>query len=152
VQLTDDLSIQTNTPGSEVFNDALFAAERLGRALVGFRTEPATGAPNGTGTAYTFPADLNEQTQALQGVLDTLNTARGTILTERTDLGGRLRRLETGRNLLELNKGNITKALDTLQNTDVSEAATQLTLAQNALQASLTVTSRVIGQNILDFL
>jgi len=55
VQVTQDLSVTVNTPGSQVFDGAIQGLERLGRALYGYRTEPATGTPDGTGTAFTFP-------------------------------------------------------------------------------------------------
>lgn len=153
VQISDDLSIAVNTPGNQLFNNALYALERLGRALEGYDTQPATGAPSGAGNAYTFPTDFGTQTQAIQNAIDLLDTARtDDIMPERVSLGGRMRRLETATALIDLTKYNATEALATLQDADVAESATKLSQAQNALQASMAVSLRVINTTILDYI
>lgn len=54
VKLTDDLTLTITTPGNEIFDDAIFALERLARAVAGYQTNPADGQPDGTGDAYVF--------------------------------------------------------------------------------------------------
>lgn len=152
VQVSDDLSIVINTPGDGIFEDAIGALERLGRALEGYRTTPPTGLPDGGGTPYVFPDDLEEQTQAIQGTIDLIDAANNAIEIERVDLGGRMRRVETAEALMKLHETTALEALGKLQFTDMAEAATELTQAQAALEASLTVSARILNQSILDFI
>ena len=153
VKVTDDLSIVVNTPGDQIFNNAIYGLERLGRALEGFATNPAAGAPDGTGNPYVFPNDLETQTLDIRASLDILDTARETdILEERIDIGGRLRRLDTATSLLDLGKVNAEELIDKLQNADVVESASNLQQAEIALQASFTVSARVLNLTILDYI
>lgn len=153
VQLTDNLSITINTPGNQVFGNAIAALDRLGRAMAGYTTNPASGTPDGTGAAYNFPADMSLQTSAIQNAINLIDNAQdNNILPEQVDLAGRQRRVETAKSLLVLTKSSSQSGLDQLQNTDMYEAATQLNLAQTALQASLTVSTRVLRMTILDYI
>ena len=153
VQLTDDVSVCTNTPGNKVFDNAIQGLERLGRALEGYETLPATGVPDGTGNKYTFPDDFSKQTKAIEGCLDQLKSAQKTdIAQERDDLAGRLNRLSTADSLMGLSKTASNEILDRLQNTDTVDASTQFSLAQTALQSSIKVISQVLGTSILDYL
>jgi len=153
VKVTDDLSITTNTVGSTLFDNALYGLERLGRSLAGFATNPAVGAPDGSGDAYTFPGQLTQQTTDIQATLALFDTARESdIMQERVDIGGRMRRLDTASAILELNKASTTDALASLQDADIAESATNLTQAQTALEASMTVSLRILNISILDYL
>lgn len=153
VNLTDDVSVTINTPGNTIFADALFALERLGRSLAGYRTDPDVGTPDGTGTAYTFPDDYHEQTDDIAIALDLIETARNQdILPQRVSLGGKLRRIETAESLIDLTKINSEEVLSRLQNADPVESASALAQAQTVLQASFTATSRILQLSILDYL
>jgi flagellar hook-associated protein 3 FlgL len=152
--VTDDISISVNTPGDQLFDNALFALERMGRALAGFRTTvDGNGMPDGTGAAFNFPNDFGEQTGVLQSALnDLVSASRDNILPERVSLGARLSRLEAAESIIDVNKANAEELLGKLQNADSVEAISNLTLAQNTLEASLQVTVRVLRQSILDYL
>lgn len=154
INITDDVQITLGKPANQLFGNALEGLERLGRSLAGYATNPPIGtAPDGTGAAYVFPTDYHQQTLDIQGTIDQLDDARvSDIIPERTSLGGKLRRIETAESLLELGKVNAEDALGRLQNADVVESASNLQLAQTALNASLTVSTRLLGQSILDFL
>ncbi|MDC0357659.1 flagellin [Oligoflexia bacterium] len=153
VQVTEDLSVTVNTPGNGVFDEAIQALERLGRALGGYQTNPAVGAPDGTGVAYTFPADYDLQTADIQNVMGLLDTARERdLMPERTNLAGRLRRLQTAESILEVSEVTAREVLAQLQDADLIVSASRLTEAQTALQASLTVTAQVLRQSIMDYL
>ncbi len=153
VNVTDDLTIETTTPGNQLFDNAIQGLERLGRAMAGYATNPATGAPDGTGNAYVFPNDYGVQTQAIRDALDIIDSARETdVIPERNSLGGRLKRLETAQSLIDLSKNNAQEVLDKLQNADEVEAASMLAEAQTALQASFTVTAQVLNISILDYI
>lgn len=152
VKLTENLSITTNTPGDQIFENGVFALERLGRALAGYETLPATGAPDGTGNAYTFPTDFNRQSQAIRDTVSLLDSSRQSdILPEQVNIAGRLRRIETAESLLKLTKSSSEEALDTLQGTDLFDAGTKLSQAQVALQASLQVSAQIFKLSIIDF-
>jgi len=153
VQVTDDTAITLNTPGDQVFDQAIQALDRLGRALAGYDTTPSNGTPDGGGSAYTFPDDRDRQNAAIYAVIDLIDTAREEdILPERVTLAGRLHRLEDAQALLELQKNNALEVLSRLQDADIAESATSLTQAQTALEASLTVSTRVLRQSILDYI
>lgn len=153
VKVSDDLTITVNTAGNTVWSDSIAALERLGRALEGYETLPAAGLPDGTGVAFVFPADYTRQTQALQGAIDVIDDARqNDIMIERVSIGGKMRRLDTASSLIGLAQVSGQEVLDKLQNTDITEAASNLTIAQQALEASMIVSNRVLNLSILDYL
>ncbi len=151
--VTDDLVISVTTPANQVFGTAIEALERLGRALGGYGTTPASGAPNGGGAAYTFPADYKQQTADILSTINLINDSRDTdIMPERVSVGGRLRRLETGESLLALTKNSTLEVLSRIQDADETESAANLAQAQTALQASYSVTAKVLRLTILDYI
>lgn len=153
VKLTDDLTLTITTPANEVFDDAIFGLERLARAVAGYQTNPADGQPDGTGTAYQFPDEYNQQSEDIRDIIDKLDVARKEkIMPERVSVGGRLRRIETGEALLGLSKLAGQEALSSLQEADVLESASKLTQAQTALEASLNVTSKLLSQTLMNYL
>jgi len=160
INITDNLAIDVNSDGDSIFSNGIDALERLGRALAGYTTLPAvTGspptavAPDGTGAAYVFPTDFHQQTLDITSAFDLITTSgENDILQERIGIGGKLRRLETADSLLELGKVNTQELLDKLQNADTVDSASNLSLAQTALQASYTVSARVLNLSILDYI
>ncbi len=153
VNISENLTIGIDSQGNTVFDNALQGLERLGRALAGYQTSPASGVPTGAGAAYNFPTDYTLQTQDIQNALNLLDQARSNdIEPKRVELGGKLRRIDTAESLLSLTQTNAEEALDKLQNADIAESASALTQAQSVLQASLSVTARVMNQSILDYL
>lgn len=153
VNITDNLAVRVNTPANTIFDGSIQALERLGRSLAGYVTNPAAGAPDGTGAAYTFPADYALQSQDLRNVIDLIDAARqNDISPEQADLAGRQRRLDAARSILETAKQNGEEVLGRMQQADITESASMLSQAQTALQASYLVNSRVLNLSILDFL
>jgi flagellar hook-associated protein 3 FlgL len=154
VNVTDDTSITVNTPGSTVFDNSIQALERLGRSLSGYATNPASGTPDGTGSAYTFPAQYTTQTQDIKATIDLLNNARETdVLPEQSSIAGRLARLSSANDVLTQNMNSAKDVLGRLQDADITQSASDLTLAQSALQASLTVTTRLMQQKgVMDYI
>lgn len=151
--VTDDLTITTTTPANTVFGTAIEALQRLGRALGGYSTTPVSGTPDGGGAAYTFPADYKTQSADILKSITLLDQARDTdILPERVSVGGRLRRLETGESLLALTKNSALEVLSRIQDADETESAANLAQAQTALQASYSVTAKVLRLTILDYI
>ncbi len=153
VHITDDVTVTLNTPGGDVFGTTIEALERLGRALSGYSTTPASGSPDGGGAAYAFPTDYTQQTADIKYTLDLLNQARDEdILPERTMLGGKMRRLETAEALLNLSKTSAQEVLSKIQNADETESVANLTQAQTALQASYSVTAKALRLTIMDYI
>lgn len=153
VKITDDLTLTVNSNGNTIFGGAIASLERLGRSLDGYATDPTVGTPTGAGTAYNFPTDYQAQTTDIKTALDLIETERSTSLqNERVTIGGKMRRIETAESLISVTKISAQQALDALQNTDVTDAASKLTLAQNALQASYIVSNKVMNLSILDFI
>lgn len=154
VRVTDSLTVRVNTLGQETFENSILALERLGRSLQGYRTDTpptAIGVP-GTGVAYTA-AEFEAQTTEIKTYMDQLDVARESeIQPERVNIAGRLKRLETAGSLLELSKVSTKEVLSQLQDADLTESATNMALAQTALEASLSITNRVLNLSILDFL
>lgn len=160
VQVTDSLSITLNdTSPDQIFDNSLYALERLGRALQGYRTQPYPENGGGTpvtgdaGDAFTFPDDYALQTQDIQNAMTLIDNARDTdIMPQRVEIGGKLRRLETAKSVLELSQTSATEVLDRLQNADLTVSISNLSRAQTALEASFSVTSRVLNLSILNYI
>lgn len=159
VYISDDVQIRANTAGNAVFANAIAGLERLGRSLSGYRTGPVdangipNGLPDGTGTAFTFPTDFTEQTQDILESMDLIEAARkNEIIPEQSSVAGRLKRVDTTRSLLDSLKGSVTDVLDRLQSADVFASASLLTEAKTALEASLTVSTKILQLSILDYI
>jgi flagellar hook-associated protein 3 FlgL len=153
IRLTDEISVSLSTKADTLFGTSLEALERLSRALAGYATTPASGTPDGGGAAYTFPTDFHTQTDDIRACIDQIDTARNNdLIPERVSIGGRLRRIETGQALLDLSKNSAKEVLSRLQDADETEAASNLQQAQTALQASYTVTAKVLRLTILDYI
>jgi len=153
VRITDDMTMTLTTPGNQVFGTTIEAMERLGRSLSGYSSTPATGPTDGGGTAYTFPGDYATQTADIKQVLDLLNSARDEdIIPERTAIGGKMRRLQTAEALLTLAKTSAQEVLSRIQTADETETVASLSQAQTALQASYSVTAKVLRLTIMDYI
>ncbi len=152
IRLSDDLTVDISSDGGSLFSNAIYGLERLGRALEGYRTTVVADVPTGAGTAFTFPADLAEQTADIRTALDLFNTAGDSIQVSRVTLGSQLRTIDTANGLMQLNRTSALQALEQIQDTDTVEAAAQLAQAQTSLQASLTISSKVLNLSILDYL
>lgn len=155
VTITDSIHVRVNTDARSVFEQSITAIERLGRALAGFRTEPAdpSSVPDGTGSAYTFPGDEQEQQQAIIALIDTLNSARNDdLLAEQTNVGGRLARVEQAANILAAIKIDTESSRSTFQDADIFEAASRFSAIENGFQATLAVGSRINNLSLLNFL
>lgn len=152
INLTDDFSMTITTPGNSIFGAALTALEKIGRALSGYSTEVQAG-PIYTGVAYNLPTDMELQTRHIKDAMDELENARkNDVMPERITLGARLKRIETAEAILELSKTDAKTSLSSLQDADLDVSATNLSMAETALNASYAVSSKVLQLSILNFL
>ncbi len=157
VKITDSLSLTMNTAGNKTFGTALTALEKLTRALDGYRT--VTDADNNIdpsdpgNTAYDFPADYNEQTEDITACIDLLKIAsEKDIGVQRVDVASRLNRILAAESLIGLQKTSADESISKLQDADIVEVASNYAITQQALQASMTVTSRMLSISILDYI
>lgn len=154
VNISDTDKIRVNTAGDTIFENAVNALERLGRALRGYRTEPlAGGTPDGLGVAYNLPAEYNLQTQDILAALDMIESARSTeVEKELSSLGSRINRLDQTSSILETLKNDTEQARSKMQDADVFEAASQFSNMQTALEGLLASGSRINNLSLLNFL
>lgn len=154
VAITDSLSVRVNTPGNEVFTNAIAALERLGRALEGYTTNPAPPAlPDGTGGTFNFPADYDAQTADITEAIELLDSARlDDISRERTDVAGRLARITLAESMLDTVKIDTENARATIQNVDIVEASSNFANYQTSLEATLASGTQLTRLSLLDFL
>ncbi len=159
VEVSDTVTIRVNAAGSNLFSSAMDALERLGRALEGYRTDPAVTStsspvsPDGSGAAYTFPAEFSSQSADIRQAIDLLKSAsRNQISVERSSLGARMNQLQSAKSVVEVTQTNARESLSGLQDADIAESATNLTQARTALEASMTVSGQVLRLTILDYL
>lgn len=153
IGISDNLTITATTPGSQIFDEGIYALETLGRALAGYSTTLSGTQPTGAGTAYVFPDEYDQQTADIQSSIDALDTARTSYVSpEQAKLAGRLARLDSAKSLLDTTNLSATEVLNKLQNADVFDAVSRLSQAQNALEASLAISARILNTSVLDYL
>ncbi|MEW5946996.1 MAG: flagellar hook-associated protein FlgL [bacterium] len=70
----------------------------------------------------------------------------------RSDLGGRMNRLELAKNRLENININTQELLSNKENVDMAEAISEMVLQQNVYQSALGAGARIIQMSLLDFL
>ena len=125
------VTLQVNTPGSEVFtkNTNLFTA------LIGLRDSLRTGSQ-----------------AAIQGAIPTLQTGLDQVLTASVVVGARARRLDLTENRLQLDVLNLRQALSRVEDTDIVEASVQLESAKTVRQAAIASGAAVLRASLLNLL
>ena len=154
VVISDSDSIRLNSSAEQVFAPAVNALEKLGRALDGYRTTTdGSGVPDGTGTAYTLPADASEQMNDIRSCLNSLDSARvDNIQAELSSIGARINRLDQTKQILETLKGNTDQARASVQDTDMMTAASEYSSLQISLQGLLASGAKINSLNLMSFL
>ncbi len=94
----------------------------------------------------------NNNTEGIQQALEDLDIDLDEILTNRTKTGARLNRLDAAQSRLQEGDDLLRQQLSTIEDIDFAEAVSELTLAENAFNAALQASSRVIQRTLLDFL
>lgn len=94
----------------------------------------------------------NDDTKGIQQALEDLDLDLDKILTSRTNLGARVNRLESAQSRLKLNEDFMREEVSRIEDVDLAQAISDYTMAQNAFNAALQVSSRILQQSLLDFL
>lgn len=97
------------------------------------------------GDQDTVIADIMRGISDIDTILERINTIRA-------DLGGRMNRLELAKNRLENININTKSLLSAKEDTDMTEAISNMVLTQNIYQAALGVGGRILQMSLLDFL
>lgn len=136
INVFDGVSINVNTPGSELFGEIDGFMDKVVTVL----EDPAsTGADIGEllGTGTTTP------------MLDTLTN---NALTKRADIGARQNRVEMMTNRLDIQFINVTKQMSVNEDTDYAATITEMVTQESIHQASLSVGAKIIQQTLVDFM
>lgn len=157
INITDSLEVQINSRGDDVWGSVIGAVERLGRALVGYTSDPATTSastlPDGNGTQLTLPDDFSTQTAEIINTIDLLKESRETsIQLERVSLGGRVSRIENAENLVENTIFSAKELLSSLRDANFEESASNLAMARTGLEATYAIISQILNLSIIDYL
>ncbi|AJY69287.1 flagellar hook protein FlgL [Geobacter sulfurreducens] len=93
----------------------------------------------------------NDQT-AVQAELPNLEDALSQVLSNRTDLGARMNRLEGQKNVIEEMKFSLTKVLSDKQDVDFMQVISDLTKQQTAFEAAIAASGKISQISLLDYL
>lgn len=88
----------------------------------------------------------------LTDTLDELSANNNTILTARADLGARMNYTNMAKNRVDSDKTTYTELMSNNEDTDLLESYTNATTAQTVYNASLAVSSKVMGKSLVDYL
>lgn len=122
------IQMPMNVPGDRIFNDVLDVAVQIRDAL------------------------LDRDSEAVSEHLDALDAAGDAILTVRAEIGGRVNRLELGRNRLEDMEISLARVMSETADVDMAEMVMRLATAEQAYQTSLATGARILPPTLLDYL
>jgi flagellar hook-associated protein 3 FlgL len=132
VQIADGLNLQTNLPGSQLFQnsagDVFGSLQRLITAL-----------QSGT------PADAETATNDLRTAFDSLTG-------QRIFYGNAVNQLNSTQSFLQQEQVTLKSQANNLVGADLTKAATDLTRAQTAHDAALAAAARILPTSLLDYL
>jgi flagellar hook-associated protein 3 FlgL len=131
VQTSDGNSIQTNIPGSQMFQNA-------------------------SGSVFTALQDLNTALQTntnIGAAVTEISSALSTVSTQRVFYGNALNQITTSEDFLNQDKINLSEQANALIGADLATASSNLVQAQTAQQAALNAAARTLSlPNLLTFL
>ncbi len=131
VQTTNGNSIQTNIPGSQLFQNA-------------------------SGSVFTALQDLNTSLQNntnIGAAVNEISSALSTVSTQRVFYGNALNQITTSEDFLNQDKINLSEQANALVGVDLATASSNLVQAQTAQQATLNAAARTLSlPNLLTYL
>jgi len=125
IRTSDATTMRLTTPGDQVFGTSIAAIDELRQTLA------AGNAPTSS--------------------IDTVGQAAETIRAERASVGGRARQLADRTTDITAGIARVTDRLGDVEGADYASVATELTLLQTALQATL-ASGQTLQTSILDYL
>jgi flagellar hook-associated protein 3 len=122
--------------------DATGSAERLG----------IEGSPDILGSMMLLVEALENNDQELVGaVLGSLEKATDHILDQRAAVGANIRRMDATDDRLSDLGLSVSKLLSEVEDADIIKVTTELATQQNAYQAALNATARILTPSLVDF-
>ncbi len=94
----------------------------------------------------------NDDTEAIQQAIEDLDIDLDKVLNTRTILGSRLNRLDSADIMLDNSENFLRQDLSRVEDADLAALITDFNLAQNAFQAALSASARVLQQSLINFL
>ncbi|MBI3803034.1 MAG: flagellar hook-associated protein FlgL [Nitrospirae bacterium] len=156
------LATGTNRPSGTYLGDSGEISQLIGPNTPVIVNLPGDRVFKGVGVAG--GVDVFSAVAGLQGALETNNVAgiqaaltnisaaQEQVTNERVTLGARLNRMDATKTVLSDFKLSITQFKSNIENIDLTQAISDLSLQQTALQATRAVAARLIQTSLLDFL
>lgn len=95
--------------------------------------------------------DMNSgDSDAIRAHVDQINFAIGQVVSERTEVGVRMNRIENARTHAKQGVELYKRLESEIMDADAAEAFSKLQLAHTGLQAAISVSARVLGPSLLD--
>lgn len=137
----------------EIDRGAFVPINYSGGNLLRGGTPPGSTGTDIIGTFDNLIAALSANDQAgVQAELPNLESALSQVLSNRTDLGARMNRLESQKNVIEEMKFSLTKVLSDKQDVDFMQVISDLTKQQTAFEAAIAASGKISQVSLLDYL
>lgn len=137
----------------EIDRGAFVPINYSGGNLLRGGTPPGSTGTDIIGTFDNLIAALSANDQAgVQAELPNLESALSQVLSNRTDLGARMNRLESQKNVIEEMKSSLTKVLSDKQDVDFMQVISDLTKQQTAFEAAIAASGKISQVSLLDYL
>ncbi len=127
-QIGPDVDLQVNLAGDEVFEDLLDAAVEITKAL-------------DTGDSAELQVQMGE-----------LDDAMDQLLSARSEVGGRMNRLQLSQQRLEDMKIFMNKVISDASDVDMAEAIMNLSATERSFEVALATAARILPNTLLDYL
>lgn len=137
----------------EIDRGAFVPINYSGGNLLRGGTPPGSTGTDIIGTFDNLITALSANDQAgVQAELPNLESALSQVLSNRTDLGARMNRLESQKNVIEEMKFSLTKVLSDKQDVDFMQVISDLTKQQTAFEAAIAASGKISQVSLLDYL
>lgn len=137
----------------EVDKGATVAVNYSGGALLRGGTPPGSSGTDIIGAFDNLIAAMGANNQAgIQAELPNLQASTDQLLATRTDLGARMNRLESAKNVIDEMKFSLTKVLSDKQDVDFMQVVSDLAKQQTAFEAAIAASGKISQVSLLDYL
>ena len=148
IEISKGFFVPININGREVFGTLQGPSPELGRSLASFESGTSL-----FGKLDSFIGALeNDDTEAIQGLLEKFDDDISRIITLRTRIGSIVHSIEQTKNSLESDNISHADRKSKLIDADMAELFSDITKYQSVLRASYQASQSLLNQNLLDFL